>query len=48
VNSAKEKGETTWRRLLPSQKKQWRTFKPLDVKRRRKVSLAPTIGAGGI
>ena len=48
VNSAKEKGEKTWCRLPPSQKKQWHTFKVLDVKRRRKVSLAPIIDAGGI
>ena len=48
VNSAKEKGERTWHRLPPSQWKQWRTFKAPDVKRRRKVSLALTIGAGGI
>jgi hypothetical protein len=48
VNSAKEKGEKTRCRLPPSQKKQWHTFKVLDVKRRRKVSLAPIIDAGGI
>jgi hypothetical protein len=34
--------------MTPSRWKQWRTFKAPDVKRRRKVSLALTIGAGGI
>ncbi len=48
VNFAKKKGERTWRRLTPSQWKQWRTFRVPDVKHRRKVSLAPIIDAGGI
>jgi hypothetical protein len=35
------------RRMRPSHWKQWRIFKVQDVKRKRKASLVPTIGAGG-
>jgi hypothetical protein len=48
VSFAKEKGGKTWYRMMPSHWKQWRIFKAQDVKRKRKVSLAPIIGVGGI
>ena len=43
-----EKGGKTRYRMTSSHWKQWRIFKAQDVKRKRKASLAPTTGAGGI
>jgi hypothetical protein len=52
VSFAKEKGGKTRNRMMPSHWKQWRIFKVQDVnatvKRKRKASLAPIIGVGGI
>jgi hypothetical protein len=48
VSFAKEKGGKTRYRMMPSHWKQWRIFKAQDVKRKRKASLAPIIGVGGI
>ena len=41
-----KKGGKTRYRMIPSHWKQWRIFKVQDIKRKRKESLAPTIGAG--
>jgi hypothetical protein len=48
VSFAKEKGGKTRYRMMSSHWKQWHIFKEQDVKRKRKVSLAPIIGVGGI
>ena len=43
-----ERGGKTRRRMRLYHLKQWRIFKAQDVKRKRKASLVPTTGAGGI